>query len=442
MPSNEHLYKLHNDNSHYEYRNFGHSRTDMNRNASTGRYRSYCKPNPTAEEDYRREARAAAEARRRGNADSSPHKSRLEQKTSMGARHNHGRSQDDQLPKNRFESALLDRKNAVKERTDIARSKAYKRYDELDKGLGGIVSTKVVLIVLAALLLFAILSVGVRFVTGLAKPSGSLVNDVATQVLSRADSCKLSEKDVAARLEAVGVEETWADKAATLSQSDARFQTMAQLSSSLGREGTEVTNKIVKLAVSDPEAIDYVVGFITKYPQDAYEAYTETVNKGTVPLLYQWDPRWGYIEYSGTTFGCTGCGPTTLSMVYMGVTGSNDMSPGDMAKLANEHGYETDNEGTMNQFFVEEAAGLGMQVDVLDVETEALTDALKDGKVIICNVGPGDFTDYGHFIVISGLTSDGDLKINDPFSSVNSAKNWDPDEVVEQTVALYAYSEA
>lgn len=337
------------------------------------------------------------------------------------------------------EKSFNEARNRATSAAKEARGRATDRYNVIDQGLGSIVSTKLLLFVLCALLIVAIVSLGARFALSMANKGNEVVDTTIATIEKRAESCKLSEKEVTSRLEAVGVEDTWAEQAGTLSQTDARFQTMAQKSEELGREGEEVTNKLVKLAVSDPEAVDYVVGFIDKYPQTEAQPYTESVEKGTVPLLFQWDQRWGYLEYSSTTFGCTGCGPTTMSMVYMGLTGQNDMSPADMAELANKDGYETDNEGTLNQFFLSEAEPLGLTVRELDVTAEELTDALEDGMPVICNVGPGDFTLYGHFIVITGINEDDTLNINDPFSSVNSAETWDIDQVIGQTVALYAY---
>ncbi len=263
---------------------------------------------------------------------------------------------------------------------------------------------------------------------------------IEQQIVKRVNACLLSETEIISRFEQQGVDETWAKEAATLAQTDRRFMMMAHRSDELGREGSEVTNKLIKLAVSDPEAIDYVLDFIDMYPQEEAEPFTDDVTKGVVPQLYQWDERWAFIEYSGTTFGCTGCGPTSMSMVYTGLTGKTDKSPADMAQEAANGGFETEYDGTVNEFFVSEAYNLGLDVYELDVTAEALTNALESGMPVICNVGPGDFTLYGHFFVITGINEDGTLTINDPFSSVNSSESWDMDLILSQTVALFAYS--
>ena len=42
---------------------------------------------------------------------------------------------------------------------------------------------------------------------------------------------------------------------------------------------------------------------------------------------------------------------------------------------------------------------------------------------IVINVGPGDFTDTGHFMVITGYDDEG-FSINDPNSIAKSGKRW------------------
>ena len=82
---------------------------------------------------------------------------------------------------------------------------------------------------------------------------------------------------------------------------------------------------------------------------------------------------------------------------------------------------------------------MGLSCQVISVDADALRWALNEGAVVVCNVGAGDFTTDGHFFVITGLADDGSLVINDPYSSVRSSTTWDIDQVVNQTMGLYAY---
>ncbi|BAK44583.1 hypothetical protein EGYY_14330 [Eggerthella sp. YY7918] len=206
----------------------------------------------------------------------------------------------------------------------------------------------------------------------------------------------------------------------------------------LAIDGVEVQTKLLELAAKEPEAIPFVRNFPNAYPADSGTA-CDTVTKGEVPHLYQWDPRWAYTVYSSAAFGLTGCCPTSLSMVYQGLTGKHDLSPYDMGVRAQEGGYMDEYNGTVASFLIDEAPSLGLSCQVISVDADALRWALNEGAVVVCNVGAGDFTTDGHFFVITGLADDGSLVINDPYSSVRSSTTWDIDQVVNQTMGLYAY---
>ena len=129
-----------------------------------------------------------------------------------------------------------------------------------------------------------------------------------------------------------------------------------------------------------------------------------------VPLLLQWDQRWGYHRYAGEVMGLSGCGPTALSMVAIFMTGDITKNP----------------------------RWVGLSSKEIPVERERVENNLQAGNPIIALMGPGEFTSNGHFIVLTGLQN-GRLKINDPNSRKNSEKTWDIDQVLEQTKAVWVY---
>ena len=210
-------------------------------------------------------------------------------------------------------------------------------------------------------------------------------------------------------------------------------------------DGSMVQYKLLRLAANEGDAIAFVRNWPELYCADKpnYDApaTTDRVSNG-VPLFLQWDQRWGYTEYSGTTFALTGCCPTTMAMIYQGVTGKRDKTPYDMASLALKDGYMSDLNGTGAEFLTGEASSLGMACTPLDTLQSSLEWALDQGMVVACNVGPGDFTDGGHYFVITGITKNGELEINDPFSVERSSRTWPIQTILNQTMGLYGFSKA
>ncbi len=220
---------------------------------------------------------------------------------------------------------------------------------------------------------------------------------------------------------------------------DPRIVSIVNNVAALGKTGEHYQLKMLELAAKDPQAINYVLDFPQRYPASSGESYSDSVERGTVPDLKQWDERWGYVEYCGAAIGSTGCCPTSLSMVYMALTGKTDKTPADMAALATADGFAVDGEGTIGDFLVDDASKLGLACDEFSPSAANLVRYLKNGYVVVVNVGQGDFTDSGHFFVARGVASDGSIQINDPYSSVNTAKTWDANTIVNQSIAMYAF---
>lgn len=160
---------------------------------------------------------------------------------------------------------------------------------------------------------------------------------------------------------------------------------------------------------------------------------------GELPFLYQIDPQYGAAPYAGADVAESGCGPTSLAMVYVALTGKTDYDPAAMAAFSEEHGFVEDGL-TAWRLMTEGASMLGLSSRELPADAGALTSELQAGHPVICTVRPGDFTDTGHFLVLAGVADNGELVIHDPNSPTNSARTWEVDRVLAQCANLWAFS--
>ncbi len=198
---------------------------------------------------------------------------------------------------------------------------------------------------------------------------------------------------------------------------------------------------MVNLLARNPETLDYVLNFPLHEPEaDPDIDLSGEVSRVQIPRLYQWDMRWGYKIYGSGPMGLTGCGPTCLSMVAIYLLGNTDMNPAWMADYAMNNGYYDyeDNSGTYWSLMTDGAYGLGIDVVEITTEEDRMKRNLDVGNPIIAIVGEGQFTDGGHFIVITGYTDEG-FTINDPNSIANSERVWSFEELEQEVITLWVF---
>lgn len=195
--------------------------------------------------------------------------------------------------------------------------------------------------------------------------------------------------------------------------------------------------RIVELALREPEAVSFVRS-LPKAEAKA-EPYDDEVTQGTVPQLYDWDERWGYVEYGGEglPLGLTGSGPTCLAMAYMGLTGKSDMTPADMAELAAEGGYDEGDEFCSAELFVNEAEGLGLTCTQIEVSRDQLVTSLGS-YVVAARVRPDTLTSEGHWVLVVGVNENGSVTVYDPTSSEVTGHEWAPGTIADASGGLYA----
>ena len=200
----------------------------------------------------------------------------------------------------------------------------------------------------------------------------------------------------------------------------------------------EYPEDLLKLYERNKETELFVEEYPLKKDLEPEIDLSDLSSASEVPLLLQWDQRWGYHQYAGEVMGLSGCGPTALSMVAIYMTGDTTKNPRWVADFAGQNGYAVDGSGTAWSLMLEGAQQIGLSSKEIPVERDRIENNLQAGNPIIARMGPGDFTNSGHFIVLAGLQN-GRLKINDPNSRKHSEKTWDVDQVLDQTRAAWVY---
>lgn len=196
--------------------------------------------------------------------------------------------------------------------------------------------------------------------------------------------------------------------------------------------------KILRALCNNPEMIDFVRGYLYGDTADG-AGLTAQEKSEAIPLLFQWDTRWGYHTYGDDNVALSGCGVTCLSMVAVGLTGNPELTPDRVADIAMENGYYMEGVGTSWDMMTAGGEQLGLRGMGLSNDKSTVLAQLREGHPVICSMGPGDFTTQGHFIVLTGIRYD-KIVVNDPNCRTRSAKLWDYETLQGQIKQLWAYT--
>ena len=206
----------------------------------------------------------------------------------------------------------------------------------------------------------------------------------------------------------------------------------------VGTDDNGIRKALDELEDKNPEASAFVDAYLGIEDYDFGLDLSSEIKAGTIPYFTQWDSRWGYCLYGEGLIGYTGCGPTALSMVAMGLTGDGALTPGYIAAFATREGYCVPGSGTAWLLFSEGAEKLGLTARELPLWESVIRDELSAGHPIICIMGPGHFTETGHYIVLTSCDDRG-FMVLDPNRPSNN-KIWTYDEIFGEIRNLWAYS--
>lgn len=155
----------------------------------------------------------------------------------------------------------------------------------------------------------------------------------------------------------------------------------------------------------------YQVLSSTEFSADglSYEGVVFTDGETQVVYYNQLDERWKNLPYGTDDIGGYACGPTSMSIVVSSLT-SETIDPPHMAQWAYENGYWASKSGSYHTLIPGAASSWGLACEGCSPsEPQRIVDALADGKLVVALMTKGHFTKSGHFIVLRGVTSEGEI---------------------------------
>lgn len=218
----------------------------------------------------------------------------------------------------------------------------------------------------------------------------------------------------------------------TMARQDARLKAILE-------EPDAYPEALLGLLTRNPETADFVLDYPTHAADPVPETLTESLD--TVPLLLQWDERWGYQTYGSGMIAETGCGPTCLAMAAAYLRQDASITPYRVAQYAAQAGFYVSGTGTSWSLMTDGGREFGITGTELPLDEGSINKALDAGKLVICSMRPGDFTTAGHFIVLTGRTSAG-YTVHDPNSRERSAQTWTYDRLSGQISNLWKMQSA
>lgn len=204
----------------------------------------------------------------------------------------------------------------------------------------------------------------------------------------------------------------------------------------------EYPEPLLKNLVNNPEMISFVANYKSLSVNPSNVGVTQEELNEKCPLFLQWDERWGAISYGEeSNIAVSGCGPTALSMVIVGLKNNQDATPDALASFSMKNGYYMSGTGTKWSLMTDGAAKYGLVSKNIETNKNLMEQSLDEGGFLICSMKKGDFTLAGHFIVVYDYDQDG-FKLNDPFCIYRSKQNWTYDKLKNQIKKVWVLKDS
>lgn len=196
--------------------------------------------------------------------------------------------------------------------------------------------------------------------------------------------------------------------------------------------------RLIDLAVTEPEAIDFVAGALDS--DGSTQPYADAVVTGDYPTLYTFDGRWGYASYGEGTVGSLGSGPVALSMASMGLSGKATYDPSTIAQAVVAAKLDSGTTGMDDAFVTNHAAEAGVTATSVEASSDGMYNPIVEGQPVLIKLksDSGVGSSSAHWALITGLNSDNSVNLHDPTSVSTSTRPWSLGALSSRSDTAYA----
>ena len=297
-----------------------------------------------------------------------------------------------------------------------------------------------ILVVLSATVVTLAVVLGMFFEGEITSADNTDLSVAETEETTMETEEEAEEEPEPTYIELYGLEEVDKPQRRTRAQVNQRLKELSEeyeLIEEIYKNIALYSNDVLEHLANNPEMAAFVLGTL-EADGSVTGGFTEAELEAEFPLLLQFDPRWGYVQYGKNEMGISGCGPTCLSMMLLALTDVNTVTPDKIVAYSLENEYYVAGVGTAWKLLDEFPKLYNLTVEHPTLKEESLKAALDQGKVLICSVKQGVFTANGHFIMIYGYDETG-FKVNDPMCVARSNQTWEFAEFGRQLKRVWAY---
>lgn len=172
---------------------------------------------------------------------------------------------------------------------------------------------------------------------------------------------------------------------------------------------------------------------IKTYAEMSLEKKNHKEYVGSYVYFNQADEAW---NHSGLSIHSAGCGPSAIAVCITNLT-SKWVTPVDVASWGSQNGYYS-SAGSVHKGIPAMVEHFGLQCEGAGTDYEKIKAALKNGNFVIGLMGPGYFTNGGHFITLVEIDQDDQVTVADVGSRRRSQFKYALKDVIGESKAAGA----